>query len=74
MKVPARVFLALSVVVATALGAFADDYQCTSDTGCTAQQPTENGTRTVSFRKGDIVSTTGGWIVNPSDGWDEVDD
>ena len=73
MRAPARVFLTLAAVVATAFGVCADDYQCTSDSGCTAMQSTDNGTRTVTFKKGDIVSTSGGWIVNPVDGWDRVD-
>jgi hypothetical protein len=73
MKVHTRVVLAFSAVVATALGAFADDFQCTLDTGCMAMQSTENGTRTVTFKKGDIVSTSGGWIVNPTEGWNRVD-
>jgi hypothetical protein len=73
MQGPARVFLAFSCLVATALGALADDYQCTSDTGCTAMQSTDSGTRTVRFKKGDIVSTSGGWIVNPNEGWSPVD-
>jgi hypothetical protein len=73
MKVSAHVFLASAALVATALAALADDYQCVSDTGCTAMQSTENGTRTVKFKKGDIVSTSGGWIVNPDDGWSRVD-
>jgi hypothetical protein len=72
MKVLARVFLPLTAVSAIALGAFADDYQCTSDTGCVALMPSPSGTRQVKFKKGDIVSTSSGWIVNPSEGWHRV--
>jgi len=73
MQVLVRVFLSLMAVAAIALGALADDYQCTSDTGCVALMPAPSGTRTVKFKKGDIVSTASGWIVNPSDGWSRVD-
>ena len=73
MQISTRILLTLTVVAATALSAFADDFQCTSDQGCTALQSTDNGTRTVKFKKGDIVSSSGGWIVNPTDGWSRVD-
>jgi hypothetical protein len=73
MSVLVRVFLSFSAVAAIALGAFADDYQCTSDSGCVALMPGPSGTRQVKFKKGDIVSTSSGWIVNPSEGWNRVD-
>jgi hypothetical protein len=73
MKVLVRVFLSLTAVATIALGALADDFQCTSDTGCVALLPSPSGTRTVKFKKGDIIGTSGGWIVNPSDGWTRVD-
>jgi len=73
MKVLVRVFLSLTAVATIALGALADDFQCTSDTGCAALLPSPSGTRTVKFKKGDIIGTSGGWIVNPSDGWTRVD-
>lgn len=63
----------LLVLAATAATAFAEDYQCTNDNGCEAVLSDENGSRKVKFRKGDIVSTGSGWVVNPSDGWSKVD-
>lgn len=78
MRVPfSRAFSRASITVlalsATALAAFADDYQCTSSAGCDAIVSTDNGTKKVKFRKGDIVSTAHGWVVNPNDGWIRVD-
>ena len=74
MKVPVlKVLLSLTAVAATSVVALADDYQCTSDTGCTASESTEKGTRKVKFKKGDIISTSSGWIVNPANGWSKVD-
>lgn len=74
MKVPVlKVLFSLMAVTATTLVAFADDYQCASDNGCSAFQSTEGGTRRVRFKKGDIISTSNGWIVNPADGWSKVD-
>lgn len=65
------------VPVLTLLSAllWSDDYQCVTDMpgGCTALMPGPAGTRVVKFKKGDIVSTASGWIVNPSDGWKQVD-
>jgi hypothetical protein len=62
------------------------DFQCQSDDGCTAIMPGEDGpqppgggregakyTKVHKFKKGDIVSTSSGWIVNPAYGWKEVD-
>jgi len=54
--------------------ALADNYQCTSDAGCVAIMPAPGGSREVKFKKGDIISTSSGWIVNPTGcGWRQVD-
>ena len=74
MRVPfQRAWIVVLALSATALAAFADDYQCTSSSGCDAIVSTDNGTKKVKFRKGDIVSTAHGWVVNPNDGWVRVD-
>jgi len=62
------------------------DFQCQWDDGCTAIMPGEDGpqppgggregakyTKVHKFKKGDIISTSSGWIVNPAYGWKEVD-
>lgn len=50
----------------------ADDFQCVSDKGCVALLPSPGGTKEIKFRKGDIISTSSGFIVNPLDGWNRV--
>jgi hypothetical protein len=58
---------ALAVLAGTALAA---DYQCLDSSGCVAIIGDGNGKlKTVSFRRGDIVSTEDGWIVSTEDGW-----
>ncbi len=73
MKVLTRAIASIAGLAALAYSASADDYQCTSDKGCDALVSTDGGVKRVKFRKGDIVSTGSGWVVNPSDGWDKVD-
>ncbi len=68
------IVVAAFLFVSARLG-MTDDYQCYSDDGCVALLPSPSGTRTVKFKKGDIIGTSGGWIVNPdpSSGWREID-
>ena len=73
MKVLTRAIASIAALAALAYSAGADDYQCTSDTGCDALVSTDGGIKRVKFRKGDIVSTGSGWVVNPADGWTKVD-
>lgn len=59
-------------VLAAVIPMYAEDYQCTDDSGCTARI-TEDGELTeVTFRKGDLVSTEAGWVVSTEDGWVKV--
>ena len=67
------VFLATLAVALLARPAPADDYQCAASAGCHAIRSTPDGTERVRFRRGDVVSTAHGWVVDPGDGWDPVD-
>lgn len=67
-----KVIQHLAAALALACLASADDYQCTSDQGCAALLPAPGGTKVVKFKKGDIVSTSSGFIVDPSAGWKRV--
>ena len=68
----ARLLATLAFSTTAALNSTAEDYQCRDSAGCTAQIPDNGQLKTVSFRKGDLVSTEDGWIVNPDDGWRRV--
>lgn len=48
-----------------------DDYQCELEF-CYATYTDASGTKKVKFRKGDIISSGGGWVVNPSKGWRKI--
>ena len=67
----ARPFAAALLVLAAA-PSFAEDYQCTSDDGCTARITEDGEVQEVVFRKGDMVSTEAGWVVSTDDGWHKV--
>ena len=73
MRILTRASFSILALATMAYVAIADDYQCTSAKGCNALVSTEGGVKRVKFRKGDIVSTGGGWVVNPADGWSKVD-
>ena len=62
------------IVLATAAGStsIAQDYQCKEAAGCTAQKPVNGKLQRVNFKKGDLISTEDGWVVNPDDGWKKV--
>ena len=67
------VLYGIVALLVLAIYASADEYICESDAGCKALQSTDNGTREVTFKKGDIIDTGGGWIVTTSDGWRSLD-
>jgi len=50
----------------------AQDFQCRNAAGCVARRPVNGTLQSVNFRKGDLVSTDDGWIVDPDDGWKKV--
>jgi len=51
---------------------WAQDFVCTSPSGCEARL-TEGGRMTsTTFRKGDIVSKEAGWIISTRDGWKKI--
>jgi len=65
---PLRTLLALALLIGAApLGA--QDYQCRDASGCVATIYQDGAPRRVLFRKGDLVSTAAGWVVDPKDGW-----
>ncbi len=64
-----RLLLAIVALVATAAAAEAEEYQCTSDAGCTARITVDGVVEEHSFRKNDIVSTEAGWVVSSGCGW-----
>jgi hypothetical protein len=48
------------------------NYQCQREGGCPATINDDGNIQRVVFRKGDIVDTDGGWIINPKQGWKKV--
>lgn len=62
----------LVILLALAVPAFAEDYQCQNSDGCNAAISVDGELQTIAFRKGDIVSTDDGWVVHPDDGWVKV--
>ena len=67
-----RVIWPLIVVSATAWSAFGEQFQCKNAAGCPASVTSGGKTNTVVFRKGDIVDTDSGWVVNRELGWSKV--
>lgn len=66
---------ALSAVVLMATAAplsQAGDYTCTNSAGCVARKAQNGKLVATNFRKGDLISTKDGWIVDPDDGWNKV--
>jgi hypothetical protein len=73
MKRPlAHALSVIALVAAAASPAIAQDYQCKQAAGCTAQKPSNGSLKRVKFKKGDLISTDDGWVVNPDDGWKKV--
>ena len=64
----------LFALVAAALSVSAEEYLCENVDGCRAVTETPDGREETVFRRGDIVSTDDGWVVDPGDGWTELDD
>ena len=50
----------------------AGDYKCTDSAGCVARKSVNGKLLMTNFRKGDLISTKDGWIINPDDGWSKV--
>lgn len=67
-----RVICALFVLTATAWSSYGEQFKCKNAAGCPASITTGGKTRTVVFRKGDLVDTDSGWIVDPDLGWKKV--
>lgn len=65
------IFAIVALLLASA--ASADDYQCMDDDGCLAIQSTETGTVEWEFKKGEIASTSQGFIFDTDDGWVRYD-
>jgi hypothetical protein len=71
--IPPLLVLILWAILA-ADSAARDNFQCIYDTGCKAIMPVDGKCVTKNFKKGDIISTSSGWIVNPTGtGWRKID-
>jgi len=68
----AHILSVIGLVSITALPFFAEDYQCRRAAGCSASISADGELLEVRFRKGDLVSTDDGWIVNPDNGWVKI--
>ena len=66
------VLTVIGLASTAAIPAMAQDFLCRQATGCVAQIPENGQLKTVVFRRGDIVSTEEGWIVDPKDGWMKI--
>jgi hypothetical protein len=62
----------LAIVAGTAIPAHAEDFRCKDSTGCLAQVSENGELKTVAFRRGDLISTKDGWIVDPNQGWKKI--
>ena len=67
-----RAFAATTVIVAVSSVSAAKDYQCRQRSGCVAYKMVNGDLQSVSFRKGDLVSTQDGWVVDSSQGWKKI--
>ena len=72
IRTVAHVLAVLAIVAVAGLPSYAQDYQCRKVSGCVARKPVNGTLQTVKFRKGDLVSTEDGWVVNPDEGWKKV--
>ncbi len=70
--VSARAVLVALLALSAGLPSYAEDYQCEDSAGCTARITEDGELQEVVFRKGDLVSTEGGWVVSTDDGWVKV--
>ena len=67
-----RVIWSVLVFTLTAWSASGEQYQCRKAAGCPATITSGGKTNTVVFRKGDVVDTDSGWVVNRELGWSKV--
>ena len=68
----ARLFFVALIGATTSLTAYAEDYRCKNAGGCVATIVEDGVLQQTVFRKGDLISTEAGWVVNPDDGWNKV--
>ena len=67
-----RTLAATSILVAFGSVSAAKDYQCRQNQGCVAHKVVDGVLQPVSFRKGDLISTDDGWLVDSSQGWKKI--
>lgn len=67
-----RAFAVATTVVAVSSISLAKDYQCRLRSGCVAYKVVNGVSKPVSFRKGDLVSTQDGWVVDTTKGWKKI--
>ena len=65
--------LATALLFASEGIAQADDYVCTREEGCDAKKDAPGGRQRVRFYEGDVLSSADGWLVEPEDGWQDLD-
>ncbi len=68
----AHALSALAIVAVAGLPTYAQDFQCRQAAGCVAGKPVNGTMKEMRFRKGDLISTEDGWVVNPDNGWKKV--
>jgi hypothetical protein len=68
----AHALTVLVLMAAAGAPSEAQDYQCKNAGGCVARKSKNGKLSSVKFRKGDLVSTEDGWVVDPDDGWKKV--
>ncbi len=67
-----RLIVAIAVIATMGLTTHAEQHQCHNASGCTATTTSNGKPKIVVFRRGDIVNTSSGWIVNPKNGWRKI--
>jgi hypothetical protein len=73
MKIHVKhVIWSVLVLATTAWSSFGEQFRCKNAGGCAASITTGGRTRTVVFRKGDMIETDSGWVVNPELGWERT--
>ena len=71
MKFLSLIFKFISPIALT-VATKAETYQCHGVAGCKASITINGVHRVVNFRRGDIVNTDTGWVINPRTPWVKV--
>lgn len=71
-KAITRFFVVAAAAVTISGISLAKDYQCRQRNGCVAHKVVNGVLKPVNFRKGDLVSTQDGWVVDTTRGWKKI--